>query len=49
MNFFEQRRYKKIVKHMQHEARHARHMRLDIAPPEELESLLESAEPRRLG
>jgi len=39
MNYFEQRRYKKAVKHLLHEARHTRYMREDIANPADLERL----------
>lgn len=39
MNFFARRRWRKIIKHALHEARHARHMREDIAAPEDLEAL----------
>lgn len=39
MNFFQRRRLKKQVKQVLHDARHARHMREDIAEPERLEAL----------
>lgn len=40
MNFFERRRQRKTVKHLLHEARHARNMREDVAPVEDVEALL---------
>jgi len=39
MNYFERRKWSKIVGHLQHEAAHARHMRLDIAAPADLQAL----------
>lgn len=42
MNFFTRRRYRKIVKHALHEAHHARHMRGDIATPEELQAVIDA-------
>jgi signal peptidase I len=42
MNFFERRRWHKIVKHTLHEARHARHMREDVASRFDLDALLEA-------
>lgn len=39
MNYFERRRYRKLVKHVLHEARHARNMREDVATPESLLAL----------
>jgi signal peptidase I len=39
MNFFERRRYKKLVRHLRREARHARNMRGDVADPEALRLL----------
>lgn len=47
MNFFQRRRLRKDVKHMLHEAAHARHMRGDIADPEDLRRLLEGEEALR--
>ena len=41
MNFFERRRVHKIVKHALHEAKHALHMRGDIAAQEDLDALRE--------
>lgn len=43
MNFLQRRRYRKLVKHLLHEARHARHMREDVADPAQL-TALEQAE-----
>ena len=39
MNFFVRRRWKKAVRHALHDARHARHMREDIAVPADVENL----------
>lgn len=39
MTFRERRQYKKLVKHLLHDARHARHMREDIADPNVLAAL----------
>lgn len=39
MNFFERRRYAKLVRHLLREARHARNMRGDVADPELLRQL----------
>ncbi len=39
MNLFQRRRYKKLVHHVLQEARHARHMREDVASPEDLAAL----------
>lgn len=39
MNFFQKRRLRKQVKHILHDARHARHMREDIADPHEIEAI----------
>ena len=39
MNFWERRKYRKIVHHLLHEARHARHMREDIADPVKIERI----------
>ena len=39
MNFFARRRWKKAVRHALHDARHARHMREDIAVPADVENL----------
>ncbi len=39
MNFLARRRYRKMVHHLLHEARHARHLREDVAPPVEVERL----------
>jgi signal peptidase I len=39
MNFFERRRYAKLVRHLLREAKHARHMRGDVADPELLKQL----------
>lgn len=39
MNFFERRRLRKAVHHLLHEARHARHMREDIASPESIQRI----------
>jgi len=39
MNFFEQRRYRKIVKHLLHEAQHVLHMREDITSQDKLDLL----------
>jgi len=44
MNFFERRRLKKAVHHLMHVAAHARHMRSDIAQPEDLRRLCEAEE-----
>lgn len=44
MNFLARRRYGKLVKHVLHEARHARNMREDVADPEDLQKLLEDEE-----
>ncbi len=42
MNFFERRKWGKIVGHLQHESAHARHMRKDIASPEALQVLADA-------
>ena len=42
MNFFARRRTKKLVHHLLHEARHARHMREDVADPAALEQLMQA-------
>lgn len=42
MNFRERRTMKKTVQHLLHEARHARHMREDIAPPAAVARLREA-------
>lgn len=47
MNFFERRKLKKAVHHLLHVAAHARHMRGDIADPEDLRRLIESEEAMR--
>ncbi len=47
MNFFEQRRYRKMVRHLLHEAHHARHMREDVAPEEPLRGLHDAEEELR--
>ena len=39
MNFFETRRWRKVVKHALHEARHSRYMREDVADPQDLAEL----------
>lgn len=39
MNFFERRRYRKIVHHLLHEARHVRHMREDVTPRDQIAEL----------
>ncbi len=39
MNFFERRRYKKLVKHLLHETRHARNMREDVVDSMVLDQL----------
>lgn len=39
MNFLVRRRYRKLVKHVLHEARHARNMREDVADPKDLAAL----------
>lgn len=44
MNFFERRRYAKLVHHLLREARHARNMRGDIVAPELLQQLHEAEE-----
>ncbi len=41
-NFLERRRIRKYVRHILHEARHARHMREDVANPEKIEALREA-------
>ena len=40
MNFFTRRRWTKIVKRALHESRHARHMRMDIAPAADLQAVV---------
>lgn len=40
MKFFERRRMRKVVRHLLHEARHARNMREDVTPPDQLQSLV---------
>jgi signal peptidase I len=48
MNFFERRRWYKTVRHLLHEASHARRMREDVVPSEKLDALaLAEAELRR--
>ncbi|MEM7394661.1 MAG: S26 family signal peptidase, partial [Verrucomicrobiota bacterium] len=42
MNIFERRKYKKHVKHMLHESKHAYNMRLDVADSEDLKNLKEA-------
>ncbi len=39
MKYLERQRYGKLVKHLQREARHARNMREDVAPPQQLDAL----------
>ncbi|MFH0953656.1 MAG: signal peptidase I [Verrucomicrobiota bacterium] len=39
MNFFERRRYRKVVERLLQEARHARHMREDVASAQQLDEL----------
>lgn len=45
MNFLQRRRYRKLIKHVLHEATHARHMREDVAGAADL-SALQQAEDR---
>jgi signal peptidase I len=47
MNFLERRRCKKLVQQVLHEARHARHMRADVAEPADLETLRSAEEKLR--
>ncbi len=47
MNFFERRKLKKAVHHMLHVAAHARHMRGDVADPEDLRRLIEAEDALR--
>ena len=47
MKFWQWRSYRKLVKHMLHEARHARHVRGDIAAAEDLAGLREAEESLR--
>ena len=42
MNYFEKRRWKKMVRHLLHESSHARHMREDITAPEKITEILEA-------
>ncbi len=42
MNFFERRKIRKSVHHLLHEARHARHMREDIADPKKMDRILDA-------
>ncbi len=44
MNFLQRRRYRKLVKHVLHEAQHARHMREDVAGVEDLSALRQAEE-----
>ncbi len=44
MKFLQKRRLRKLIKHLLHDAKHARHMREDIASPEALEALTGSPE-----
>ncbi len=44
MNYFQRRALRKQVKHLLHDAKHARHMREDIAPPEHIEGLRNAEE-----
>ena len=41
MNFMQRRKLKKAVHHLLHEARHARHMREDIAPVAKIQKILD--------
>ncbi|HMP88681.1 MAG TPA: signal peptidase I [Kiritimatiellia bacterium] len=41
MNYWQRRKLKKAVQHLLHEARHARHMREDIAPAAAIEKIVE--------
>ncbi len=40
MNYFQRRQLKKQIKHILHDARHARHMREDVASPEDIDAVL---------
>ncbi len=42
MNYFQRRRLKKQIKHILHDARHARHMREDVASSERIEAVHEA-------
>lgn len=44
MNYFQRRRLKKVIHHLLHDARHAYHMRADIADPAVLNRLKEARE-----
>ncbi len=39
INYLKQRKFRKVVRHLLYEARHARHMREDVAEPEKLKAL----------
>ena len=39
MNFFARRRLRNVVRHLLHEARHARNMREDVTPPDQIQDL----------
>ncbi|HMO49781.1 MAG TPA: signal peptidase I [Kiritimatiellia bacterium] len=47
MNFWERRKLRKAVHHVLHEARHARHLREDIAAPEKIDRILKAEEALR--
>lgn len=49
MNFFARRRYRKMVRHLLHEARHARNMREDIASPEDLQAVTVAEDALRMA
>jgi signal peptidase I len=40
MNYFRRRKLKKQIKHILHDARHARHMREDVAPGDRIDAVL---------
>ena len=42
MNFFKRRRYRKAIHQVLHESKHARHMRADLAAPEDIQCLVEA-------
>ncbi len=42
MNFFQRRRLRKQIKHILHDARHARHMREDLVAPEQIEAICQA-------
>lgn len=44
MNFFQRRQLKKQIKHVLHDARHARHMREDVVESSRIDAILEAEE-----